>query len=283
MRCRKLGWLAISGVILIPVALSAAEGRTEIPFRLYRDYVIVFTGSIGPIQKLNFILDTGAVPSVVDRRVANKLRLGGHVEKVLVFGRELGTREVTLPEVRFGPVKAMSVPVLCQDLSFVEKELGVRVDAMIGFDVLGRHSFGIDYAAQKLVFGPVESDAHSHPIQSRPGFVYLTIHVQGRPLYLVVDTGARDLILFSARLGNRLDGLRTLSTKGSSNLAGKMTLKQMRLTEARLGTNDLGTLNAYLLDNPEPGNLGFDGSLGVRSLGLTRLAFDFERQTISWR
>ncbi len=283
MRCRMQGLLARAGGIVIPAALSAAENRVELPLRLYRDYVVVFKGSIGPIKNLNFILDTGAVPSVIDQRVANKLGLGGRAEKVLAFGRDLKTRMVTLPEVRFGPVKAMSVPALCQDLSFVEKGLGVRVDAMIGFDVLGRHSFGIDYGAKKLVFGPVESDAFSHPIQSRPGFVYLTFHVQGKPLYLVVDTGAKDLILFSARLGTRLNGLRAQSTKVSSNLAGEMALKRVQLPEARLGTNDLGVLNAFLLDDPEQANLGFDGSLGVRSLGLTRLAFDFERQTISWQ
>jgi hypothetical protein len=54
------------------------------------------------------------------------------------------------------------------------------------------------------------------------------------------------------------------------------------LPEARLGSTSLGSLNAFVLDSPAEGTPGFDGLLGVRSLGLTRLAFDFERQTISW-
>lgn len=113
--------------------------------------------------------------------------------------------------------------------------------------------------------------------------MYLTIRVQEKPMYLVVDTGAKDLILFSARVGSRLTGFRTQSTKTSTNMGGEVALKQVQLPEARLDNNNLGTLTAFLLDNPPQGNPGFDGLLGVRSLGLTRLAFDFERQTISWR
>ena len=52
--------------VAAPFATKAAGAR--VPFVLYRGYTIVVHGSIGRIMRLNFIVDTGAVPSIVDRR-----------------------------------------------------------------------------------------------------------------------------------------------------------------------------------------------------------------------
>ena len=72
--------LALGSVTSSTIALpSAPKGPTEVRFELYLGYTIVAKGSMGGLQKLNFIIDTGAVPSVVDARVAPQARLGGYV------------------------------------------------------------------------------------------------------------------------------------------------------------------------------------------------------------
>jgi len=282
MRRKCFGIWMLLGLLVSCEAIWAGRERVEVPFKLYRGYAIVVQGSVGRLQKLNLLIDTGAVPSVIDRRIAKRLKLAGAVERLTVFSRDVQARRVVVPEVRVGPVIATSVAALVQDLSFIEQGLGVRVDAMVGLDMLGRTSFSIDYEAERLVFGLVEPSQSAHSLQVGPGFVYLTIHVQERPIYLVVDTGTKDLILFESRVQNRLNGLRAQGTKTSSNLGGEVRLRQVSLPEARLGSTPLGPLNAFLLDSPSQGTPGFDGLLGVRSLILTRLVFDFERQTISW-
>lgn len=283
MGYRVFGLWALLTVVAIPELTLAGEVRVEVPFRLCRDYAIVVEGAIGPLEKLHFLLDTGAVPSVIDRRVAKRLRLTGSKQRLSVFSKNIRARRVILPDLRVGPVSVISVPVLVQDLSFVEEGLGVRVDGMIGLDILGRASFTIDYSAKKLAFGPAETLGSPHALQSGPGFVYLTIQVQSQPLYLVVDTGAKDLVLLATRVASQLNALQTQGTKASSNMGGTVYLKEVQLPEARLGTTELGTLNAFLLESQSGGNPGFDGLLGIRSLGVTRVAFDFERQTISWQ
>src|SRR5215469_1177095 len=126
-----LGPMASSTIVLA----SPAEGPTEVCFELYRGYTIVAKGSMGRLQKLNFIIDTGAVPSVVDARVARRLGLKGTFDTVSVFSKDVRTEEVVVPTIELGPVHAESVRFLAQDLRFIENGLGLRIDAIIGFDV----------------------------------------------------------------------------------------------------------------------------------------------------
>jgi predicted aspartyl protease len=275
--------LSLAAFLLVSEVLLAAESLAEVPFRLYRGYTIVVKGSIGELDKLNFLVDTGAVPSVVDQRMAKKLRLAGQTEILSVFTQSVPVQRVVLPELRLGPLQVPHLSVLVRDLSFIEDGLGVRIDALIGLDVLGRSSFSIDYEATKISFGPVKPSGSAFALEFGPGFVYATLSVQGQPIRLLVDTGAKDLILFESRVHGKLAGFRNQGGKTSSNMGGEASLQQVLLSEARLGNTDLETLNAFLLDAPAQNVPGFDGLLGVRSLGLTRLSFDFERQTISWQ
>jgi predicted aspartyl protease len=118
--------------------LHTTDKRVEIRVKLYQGYIIVVQGSIGKLQKLNFVIDTGAVPSVVDSRVAQKLGLNGTSNSLSVFSRNVPTEELVVPNIELGAIRAVSVRVLSQDLSFIEKALGVRIDALIGLDVLGQ-------------------------------------------------------------------------------------------------------------------------------------------------
>ena len=116
---------------------------------------------MGELQKLNFIIDTGAVPSIVDARVARKLGLEGVADSVSVFSREVPVEEVVVPSVRVGPVKANSVRALVHDLGFLERRLGVRIDAMIGLDLLGGQDFSIDYSKRRIAFEMPTGKANS--------------------------------------------------------------------------------------------------------------------------
>src|SRR6266849_3574218 len=147
----------------------ASDSADEVPFRLYRGYAIVVRGSIGNLSNLNFLIDTGAVPSVLDRRIARKLRLAGTLGKLSVFTQKLDTEHSNAPNVQLGQLHADALPVVVRDLSFAEQALGTRVDAMIGFDFLGQSAFTIDYVSKKIVFGPIDASLAAIPYQSRPG------------------------------------------------------------------------------------------------------------------
>ena len=153
---------------LFSTMCAAANKPNEVPFKLYRGYVIVVRGSIGALKNLNFIVDTGAVPSVLDARIARKLHLRGQPSRIDLPTKTLATERVTVPDVTLGPSHVGKLSVIVQDLSFVEEAWGIRVDAMIGFDLLGQSPFTIDYELKTIVFGPV--DRSFSTVSYSPGF-----------------------------------------------------------------------------------------------------------------
>jgi len=120
------------------------------------------------------------------------------------------------------------------------------------------------------------------PIQAGPGFVYATLQVKGQLLRLIVDTGTGHLILFDGSEWTRLAELRPVEMIISSNMGGDITLRQVQLKEVRLGSNDFPSLEAFLLEKSRE-DLPIDGLLGVRSLALSRVGFDFAKRTVSWK
>lgn len=95
---------------VVPQGVLAAGKTNEVEFKLYGGYAVVARGSVGNLKSLNFLLDTGAVPSVLDERVANKLRLTGTVEKLSIFTKELEAERVSMPDV----IWVHFIPTFCQ-------------------------------------------------------------------------------------------------------------------------------------------------------------------------
>src|ERR1700740_3133431 len=96
----------------------------KLPIRVYRGYLVIVEGSIGDGHKLNFLVDTGASPSVVDQKIARNLKLTEQPERVNLWNKTVHARQVVLPSLSLGPVRVESIPVLAQDLSFLHKALG---------------------------------------------------------------------------------------------------------------------------------------------------------------
>lgn len=269
-------------VLLVPGVLAGSERPREVPFKLYRGYTIVVRGEIGELRNLHLLVDTGALPSVIDRRIARKLGLSGPTERLSVSGQIVAVERVVLPEVRLGPIRAKSASVLVSDLSFIEEGLRVRIDGMVGLDILGKQSFSIDYGAKKLRFGPVNISEPGVVFEAGLPYVVVVLREQDSAIRLLVDTGTNHLILFDQKVRPRLRRFRTRGTRSLSNISGSITLQQVELADPRLGDLRLPGRLALVLDTPSAGIRNFDGLLGVTALGVKRVGFDFERRVFSW-
>jgi len=269
-------------LLLVAFASRAEPPPGEIPFELYPGYTIVAEGEIGSLKGLRFLIDTGAMPSVVDERIAHWLHLSGEAESVTVFSRKVKGQRVVLPSLRFGPIQAESLRVLVRDLTFLEEEVGTRVDAMLGLDVLGSRSFIIDLPARRIFFAPQSPPNTVRVPHSHLWCLVVKAEVQGCPVRLLVDTGSSALILFRKRIRGRLPELRVIGEGIISNMGGRTRAQQVSLPSIHPGDTEISNLDALLMDAPAAKALNVDGLLGVGSLGARRISFDFERNRLTW-
>ena len=246
---------------------EASPGHHEIPFQKYRDYLIVVQGSLGDTQRLNFIIDTGTDRTVIDNRVAQKLHMVGVVGKLGVHNQVVEVQQAVLPSVQIGALRATFFPVLVRDLAFLQKGLGIRIDAVIGLDILSRSNFSIDYATKRIDFGAAPVSGSSAPFQSTPPWLTVPMEVNGVSLHLLLDTAASGILLFQSRIRNRLQ-LISLGERMSSKMRGEFRLQSVILARAKLGETDFGQENAFVVEDQEDESREFDGLLGPSALGL---------------
>jgi len=259
--------------------LDTPKHSPILPFELRSDFLVVVTGQVGELADLKFIVDTGSSYTVIDQKVADRLRLSRRPGKITNFDRDIPVEWADVRDLRAGPIQVSSVRVMVVKLAeyseFVE-----NVDGIIGLDLLSRGTkLTIDYERRVLSFEFRENGAGER-LPSR-SFV-VPIVVQGLRMRLLVDTGSRDMLLYRDRLRK---GLPSVSTVGESRAAviGRLPATQVNLPGVKIaGTEKVATV--FLIDGPEHGTpLGFDGYLGPASLHAKRIEFDFAASILRWQ
>jgi len=267
-------WMLVVWTGLTVFGQPAAEGSTQtdskrVGFELYRNYLIVVHGTAGTTKGLNFLLDTGANPSILDARIAAKQHLNLTPTDVAVLNGSVRGGTTTVSSLEFGPIRRSLFPVTVQDLSFLEKALSVRIDGIIGVDMLGSSSFVIDYPSRTIRFGPTESMQGSIPLQMKQGRAIVDATVNHSTMHLLLDTGAFSLTLF-------VEG--TQPWPASAPPSGKAIVpsdgKQVQLSSFALGDAEFGREVALLVGNPRDAGHDFDGLMSPVALGMTRIAVD---------
>jgi len=266
-------------------AKQEAEGASHIsvklPVRLYRGYLVIAEGAIGNIRKLNFLVDTGACPSVVDQKIALDLKLAEQPERVNLLNKSVQLGQVVIPSLSLGPVRVDSIPVLSEDLSFLQKALGLKVHAIVGLDILRKSSFTINYKTKEILFGIPEALTHSVPFETATPVVTVRMGFQDRRLRMVVDSGAPDLTLFRSRV-SELSGLQALGTETVVDAGGTFQRTRVRIPDLYIGNETVGSQTAFVVNDRKDEGDDFDGVLGVRGLQFWKVAFDFENRRLSW-
>jgi predicted aspartyl protease len=277
-----LGWSQPTVAPTDPAPVVIARPvSVKLPIRLFWNYLVIVEGSIGNVQKLHFLVDTGAYPSVVDQNIAHTLGLVEQPARVNLSNKTVQTRLATLPSLFLGPVRVEALPVLTQDLSFLRKALGYKVDAIIGLDVLRKSSFTINYRTQEMLLGAVESLAFSAPFDTDVPLVTIRTRFENLQLRLVVDTGSPDVMLFESRVPDSA-GLQTLGVQKTANASGTLQLRKVWIPEVNLGQETIGAQAAFVVKDDKDSGDNFDGVLGMKGPQFSKIAFDFEKRRFSW-
>jgi len=273
---------AISPAILAaPGTELRAQVAVKVPIRLYWGYLVIVEGSIGKVQNLHFLVDTGTYPSIVDQKIAHNLGLVEQPASVNLSNTTVQMGLVTLPSLLLGPVRVEALPVLTQDLSFLRKALGYKVDAIIGLDILRKSSFTINYRTKEMLLGAVESLAFSTPFDTDVPLVTIRTTFENLRLRLVVDTGSPDVMLFESRMPDSAS-LQTLGAQQTANASGTLQLTKIWIPELHLGQETIGGQAAVVVNDRKDHGDNFDGVLGIRGPQFWKIAFDFENRRFSW-
>jgi hypothetical protein len=270
-------------VLLLGTSGSAqpvAPASQVIPAKVYGGYLVVVQGSIGPLEKRNLVIDTGAYPSIIDREVAKKLHLTARSSMLRVVDHNINSQEAFLPAVQVGPIRARGLRVGVQDLTSISRTYGVRVDALIGFDVLVGSSFRIDYREKKVIFGPIDSLPMSAPLHWTDNMPSVDLKVNDQPAHLLVDTASATVLLF----GQRLPWTATYKgdARGFVNLGGSFQLREITAQSLELAGNDLGPGQVFISHAQNITTLHYDGFLATGVLPFRQIGFDVDHQRLGW-
>jgi predicted aspartyl protease len=261
---------------------SAKErAEAEVPFELYNGNLIIVKATIGRVKNVNMILDTGTSPTAISKAIADRLKLQGRTESLQTLARVIQTRSVILPRIQIGPLDAKSIRVILQDLTFMERSLGISLGGIAGLDILSTDSFTIDYHRRKIAFGSITASEKAVRFETQVPFLTITAKIEGQKIRLLVDSGTWGLLLYRNRLGTAAGQLLSDSNASISTVGG-MTHVRWLSAEVSLGKNDLGACNVAVVDLDSESQNHFDGLLGFAKMGFRKVSFDFKNGLFGW-
>jgi Aspartyl protease len=283
MRHRWL-WVAVIAIELVSAG-QAATNPGDIPFKLVQGFAIVVRGGIGPRNDLNFLVDTGAVPSVLGEHLASGLGLSGAAGSLDVLHKQGQAPYVTVEEVRLGSTRAIGLGMVVVDLAPLQKALGIRIDAIIGLDLFAGQSLSIDYAHRKITPGTSGDARRSFPIEifmaAGAPYIVVPVIVDGHAMRLLLDTGTNGLTLFAHPGLSRMPGSEIHLT-AARNLMGEARTRTLEPFDIRVGKQFFRNIAGVEVEEPA-GALGhLDGIVGPAALKITRLRLDWERKSLGW-
>lgn len=241
---------------------------------------MVVRGGLGELGEQNLLIDTGAYPSAIDVEVARKLHLQVNPGKSRALGQNIAAGAAIIPQVEIGPVAAKGLPVVVEDLSPLSRDLGVRIDGLIGLDVLARANFHIDYVEKELAFGDPVRLALAVPIEAQSAMALVLMRVNGHDIHLLLDTGAATTVLFAQRVPYL--AWDKYSGQHFTSLSGHLFLARVKSASAEIGALKIDAANVFLVDGSNMATLPFDGIMATWTQHRHRIAFDFEHSVFSW-
>ncbi len=253
----------------------------EIHFQLSAGYLLLVRGRVGQMNGLRFLLDTGSTHTMVDRKLAKRLGLTLQPAQLLNVDRAVRVQRTEVPALEFGPIHLHNFAVMVADLSYFAS-FATHVDAVIGLDILRRSNFTVDYAAGKVYFGGISHGAFEVPMTADANCLTVPVEIGGRSFRLLVDTGAKELVLYEARTRGRIPALQINGEAYGLSLEGRVASKTASLPATELGPAEIER-TAFLVNGPNKNALpGVDGYLGAAALKARRISFDFSARRLRW-
>lgn len=275
------------------VRLPAGRTTTDwVPVDLYRKRYVYLAGELNGVPT-DVVLDSGAGMTVVDRALAEKLKLrpegeleargtGGNVGAGLVAGLTL-----KVAGVEIAPISAAVI-----DLSDVGRRLGRPLPVILGKELFHALVVDLDYPGSRLRLHDAASFRYAGPgrkvdlLPAEDGHKSLRISIEGdEPVVVGLDTGqggALSVFRHYADARRLLEG-RPVSERRGGGVGGATLSKLATLRSVSIAGYDLRNVPATFQTTDVGG--AFDtkrqeGNLGAGILARFRVLFDYARSAL---
>lgn len=267
---------------LAPPLVHPPDAPAAVPFTVYDGGAIVVPVSIAGAGPYRFLLDTGSTRSAITARLAGKLRSPVIAQTGLVTPAGRGTRNVTLVQaLQIGDARPVSVAAMVVPDDALPRAM--RVDGLLGQDILAKRSYTIDYRRRELAWhegGTGHVPGHRLPLTSANGLQFVSLRSlpgSSGPARLVADSGADTIVLF-ASAGRAARSAAPLETGVLRTSPGLRLGWRIWLDELDLGSLVLRNQTALLLPEREATGLLGDGLLPLHL--FARVTFDAAAQSL---
>lgn len=248
--------ILITSLFLTSISVFTQELIDKIPIQLFEKLIFIELYVNDSPRPLNFMFDSGAGITVIDTKVANKIKLNtSRITKIGTSGKTIETKESLSNKLKLSnSFKAQNISLFLMDLSHLSKYLKTNVDGIIGFDLLNQTivetnidhmemrffkkiDFKYNGTSKPLKVIDLESNHFGLPIEIKPKGSKKIIK-----LIVKVDTGASNYLTFHNDVVNKYSlinkkkkykirkGFGADSTL-TSNLKGKISFVKFALTE----------------------------------------------------
>lgn len=275
-------WLALAvhggAAVQENVDVTKPTRAAEINFELQRGFLVIVPAAIGGIRDLSFAVDTGSGRTIIDQRLARQLRLPEAPAQLAAVNRSIPAPESIAAAFEMGPVRIDSVPVLVRDLAFLRKLTGRHIDGILGLDVLSRQTFSVDYHRHKLLLGDCLAGEFHVSLVRTTSMLAVPVQIHGSVVNLLVDTGASEMQLYA----NKAAITGPLGERKAYSLAGAFKVDEVVLASLSMGSDELKSSHAFVVNDQADETQDFDGLLSPVALGISRMCVDMQRGEFSW-
>lgn len=187
-----------------PVDAHFAPNPQPMAFDLFRGNRIFFEGTVNghPAQ---FMLDSGAAMSVVDRGFADRIGLQGTATAdARGTGGSVAAKIASGVTISAGPLTLRNANALLLDFKAISQAIGKRIDVVLGRDAFDAGIVDIDFATHRIRFMPAEkfvapTGAIPVPMTAVHGVRRIPVSIGDRaPIMADLDLGHGGALMVSA-------------------------------------------------------------------------------------
>jgi predicted aspartyl protease len=248
--------VARCGILLFiwMLADKPALADPRVRFKLVEKYLIVVPLTVNGQGPFEFLLDTGTNTSIIERSVAQHLRLRPHdrIELMTVSGPQVLPR-ARLDSVVLGSALAENLEALITDLGSI-RTLHYGICGVLGQNFLSQFNYLLDYREKRIEFEAdcdVEHrmDGTRLPFSEIEGLIAVSGQsASSKAWRLVLDSASEGLILFGRpALASDFEISHTGIACLATTIAGHKEVEQGRLRTLRIGELILADMPVTLM------------------------------------